>query len=131
MMKKKSTDTEEKKESGQTKHSDNKDNSTNFTDNLDDNGIKSIKIFAGQFYKYFKRNDLVIPANMDPEQRKRVYRLPLSVRKSGQAAKWAGTLLTAIAQPIGTADAMMKTRTPVATAVSDIERIRRFQVSSR
>ena len=28
MMKKKSTDTEEKKESGQTKHSDNKDNST-------------------------------------------------------------------------------------------------------
>lgn len=33
MMKKKSTDTEEKKESGQTKHSDNKDNSTNFTDN--------------------------------------------------------------------------------------------------
>ena len=26
---------------------------------------------------------------MDPEQRKRIYRLPLSVRKSGQAAKWA------------------------------------------
>jgi len=62
---------------------------TNFTDNLDDNGIKHIKIFAGQFYKNFKRRDLVIPANMDPEQRKRVYRLPLSVRKSGQAAKWA------------------------------------------
>ena len=33
MMKKKSTDTEKKKESGQAKHSDNKDNSTNFTDN--------------------------------------------------------------------------------------------------
>ena len=32
-MKKKSTDTEKKKESGQAKHSDNKDNSTNFTDN--------------------------------------------------------------------------------------------------
>ena len=62
---------------------------TNFTDNLDDNGIKRIKTFAGQFYKNFKRRDLVIPANMDPEQRKRVYRLPLSVRKSGQAAKWA------------------------------------------
>jgi len=62
---------------------------TNFTDNLDDNGIKHIKTFAGQFYKNFKRRDLVIPANMDPEQRKRVYRLPLSVRKSGQAAKWA------------------------------------------
>lgn len=62
---------------------------TNFTDNLDDNGIKHIKTFAGQFYKNFKRRDLVIPANMDPEQRKRIYRLPLSVRKSGQAAKWA------------------------------------------
>jgi len=62
---------------------------TNFADNLDDNGIKNIKTFAGQFYKNFKRNDLVIPANMDPQQRKRVYRLPLSVRKSGQAAKWA------------------------------------------
>lgn len=63
--------------------------STNFTDNLDDNGIKNIRVFAGQFYKYFKRNDIMIPANMTPDQRKRVYRLPLSVRKSGQAAKWA------------------------------------------
>lgn len=62
---------------------------TNFTDNLEDNGIKNIKIFAGQFYKKFKRNDLVIPVNMTSEQKSRVYRLPLSVRKSGQAAKWA------------------------------------------
>jgi hypothetical protein len=62
---------------------------TNFTDNLEDNGIKTIKIFAGQFYKYFKRNDIIIPANMTPDQRRRVYKLPLSVRKSGQAAKWA------------------------------------------
>ena len=58
-------------------------------ENMTDNGVRNFRTFPGEFYKNFKRQDLVIPANMTPEQRKRVYRLPLKVRKSGQAAKWA------------------------------------------
>lgn len=62
---------------------------TKFIENLVDNGVKNIRTFAGQFYKNFKRSDIVLPEHMTPEQRDKVYRLPLSVRKSGQAAKWA------------------------------------------
>ena len=62
---------------------------TKFIENLQDNGIKNIEVFPGEFYKRFKRKDIVIPANMTKEQRKKVYRLPLKVRKSGLAAKWA------------------------------------------
>jgi len=62
---------------------------TNFVENLTDNGIKNVKTFPGTFYKLFKRNDIVIPEHMTEEQRNKVYRLPLSVRKSGLAAKWA------------------------------------------
>ncbi len=62
---------------------------TRFVENLQDNGIKNIAVFPGEFYKHFRRQDIVIPANMTKEQRKKVYRLPLHVRKSGLAAKWA------------------------------------------
>lgn len=62
---------------------------TNFVDNLIDNGIKNIRTFSGTFYKFFKRKDLIIPENMTEEQRNKVYRLPLKIRKSGLAAKWA------------------------------------------
>lgn len=60
-----------------------------FVENLMDNGIKNIRVFPGPFYAYFRRRDLVVPANMTDAQRKRTYRLPLRVRKSGLAAKWA------------------------------------------
>ena len=62
---------------------------TKFVENLMDNGIKNVRTFAGPFCKDFKRKDIVVPENMTPEQRKKVYRLPLNVRKSGLAAKWA------------------------------------------
>lgn len=62
---------------------------TKLIENLEDNGIKNITVFPGQFYKHFKRKDIVIPENMTDDQRKRVYRLPLKVRQSGLAAKWA------------------------------------------
>ena len=62
---------------------------TNFVENLTDNGIKNVRTFPGTFYKLFKRNDIVIPEHMTEEQRNKVYRLPLKVRKSGLAAKWA------------------------------------------
>ena len=62
---------------------------TKLIENMTDNGVKSFRTFPGEFYKNFKRKDLVIPANMTPEQKKKTYRLPLTVRKSGQAAKWA------------------------------------------
>ena len=62
---------------------------TRFVENLQDNGIKNIAIFPGEFYKHFRRKDIVIPANMTKEQRKKVYILPLKVRKSGLAARWA------------------------------------------
>lgn len=62
---------------------------TNFIENLMDNGIKNVRTFPGPFYKYFKRKDIIVPENMTKEQRKKVYRLPLKVRKSGLAAKWA------------------------------------------
>jgi hypothetical protein len=62
---------------------------TRFVDNLQDNGIKNIAVFPGEFYKHFRRKDIVIPANMTKEQRKKVYILPLKVRKSGLAARWA------------------------------------------
>lgn len=62
---------------------------TKFIENLKDNGIKKFRVFPGQFYKNFLRNDLVIPSNMTKEQRQRVFRLPLKVRRSGQAEKWA------------------------------------------
>ncbi len=63
---------------------------TKFIENLEDNGIKNIQVFPGKLYKKFKRKDIITPANMTKEQRKKVYRLPLHVRKSGLAAKWAG-----------------------------------------
>ena len=62
---------------------------SSLVENLMDNGIKNIRIFPGPFYKFFKRKDLVVPANMTEAQRKRVFRLPLKVRKSGLAARWA------------------------------------------
>lgn len=62
---------------------------TRFVENLQDNGIKNIAVFPGEFYKHFRRQDIVIPANMTKEQRKKVYILPLKVRKSGLAARWA------------------------------------------
>lgn len=62
---------------------------TKFIENLEDNGIKNIRVFPGKFYKYFKRKDIAVPANMTEYQRKKTYRLPLKVRKSGLAAKWA------------------------------------------
>jgi len=62
---------------------------TRFVENLQDNGIKNIAVFPGDFYKHFRRKDIVIPANMTKEQRKKVYILPLKVRKSGLAARWA------------------------------------------
>ncbi len=62
---------------------------TNFIENLMDNGIKNIRTFPGTFYKLFKRKDIVLPEHMTEEQRNKVYRLPLNVRKSGLAAKWA------------------------------------------
>jgi hypothetical protein len=62
---------------------------TKFIENLQDNGITNIEVFPGEFYKHFKRKDIVIPANMSKEQRKKYYLLPLKVRKSGLAAKWA------------------------------------------
>jgi len=62
---------------------------TNFVDNLGDNGIKNIRVFPGAFFKYFKRKDIFILENMNEKQRKKVYLLPLKVRKSGLAAKWA------------------------------------------
>lgn len=62
---------------------------SNFVESLMDNGIKNIRTFPGAFYKFFKRKDIVIPENMTEKQRKKVYRLPLKVRKSGLAAKWA------------------------------------------
>ena len=63
---------------------------TKFVENLTDNGIKNVRTFPGALYKYFKRKDIVIPENMTEEQRSKVYRLSLKVRKSGLAAKWAG-----------------------------------------
>jgi hypothetical protein len=62
---------------------------TNFIENLMDNGIKNIRIFPGKFYKLFKRKDIFIPENMTEAQRKKTYLLPLKIRKSGLAAKWA------------------------------------------
>ena len=62
---------------------------TRFVENLQDNGIKNIAVFPGEFYKHFRRKDIVIPANMTKEQRKKVYILPLKVRKSGLAARCA------------------------------------------
>lgn len=62
---------------------------TNFVENLIDNGVKNVRTFPGVFYKYFNRKDIVIPENMTQEQRNKVYRLSLKVRKSGLAAKWA------------------------------------------
>ncbi len=62
---------------------------TKFTENLADNGVKNLRTFPGPFYKGFKRKDIVIPAHMTKEQQAKVYRLPLNVRKSGLAAKWA------------------------------------------
>ena len=62
---------------------------TRFVENLQDNGIKNIAIFPGEFNKHFRRKDIVIPANKTKEQRKKVYILPLKVRKSGLAARWA------------------------------------------
>lgn len=62
---------------------------TRFVENLQDNGIKNIAVFPCEFYKHFRRKDIVIPANMTKEQRKKVYILPLKVRKSGLAARWA------------------------------------------
>lgn len=62
---------------------------SSFVENLMDNGIKNIRVFPGPFYKFFRRKDLAVPANMTAAQRKRVFRLPLRVRKSGLAAKWA------------------------------------------
>ncbi len=62
---------------------------TKFVENLQDNGIKNIKVFPGTFYKRFKRKDLFIPANMTKAQREDTFRIPLKVRKSGLAAKWA------------------------------------------
>lgn len=62
---------------------------TKFVENLMDNGINEVRTFPGAFYKYFERKDIVIPENMTQEQRNKVYRLPLKVRKSGLAAKWA------------------------------------------
>ena len=63
---------------------------TKFAENLEDNGIRNLKIFTGFSNNRFKRKDLVVPANMTPEQKKSTYRLPLAVRKSGLAAEWAG-----------------------------------------
>lgn len=62
---------------------------TKFIENLQDNGIKNIRVFPGTFYKHFLRKDIVIPEHMTKEQCDKVYRLPLKVRKSGLAAKWA------------------------------------------
>lgn len=62
---------------------------TKFAENLMDNGIKKFRMFPGPFFKHFRRQDIFIPQNMTKEQRKKVYRLPLKVRKSGLAAKWA------------------------------------------
>ena len=62
---------------------------TKFIENLEDNGIKNIQVFPGKFYKHFKRKDIITIANMTKEQRRKVYRLPLKVRKSGLASKWA------------------------------------------
>lgn len=60
-----------------------------FVENAQDNGIKNFKMFPGNFSKKFNRKDLVIPENMTKEQKNRVFRLPLKIRKSGQAAAWA------------------------------------------
>jgi len=60
-----------------------------FVENLMDNGIKNIRTFPGPFYPSFKRKDIVVPANMTEAQRQKVFRLPLKVRKSGLAARWA------------------------------------------
>jgi hypothetical protein len=60
-----------------------------FIENLQDNGIKNITVFPGTFYKLFQRKDIVSPEHMTKEQRAKVYRLLLKVRKSGLAAKWA------------------------------------------
>lgn len=62
---------------------------SSFVENLMDNGIKNIRTFPGPFYKFFKRKDIFVPANMTEAQRKKVVRLPLKIRKSGLAAKWA------------------------------------------
>lgn len=61
----------------------------NFTESLIDNGIKKIRTFPGKFSTIFYRKDIFIPDNLTEEQKSKVYRLPLSVRKSGQAARWA------------------------------------------
>jgi hypothetical protein len=62
-----------------------------FVENAQANGIKNFKIFPGKFSKKFNRKDLVIPENMTKEQKARVFRLPLNIRQSGQAAAWANT----------------------------------------
>jgi hypothetical protein len=62
---------------------------SSFIENLMDNGIKNIRTFPGPFYKYFKRKDIFVPANMTEAQRKKIFRIPLRIRKSGLAAKWA------------------------------------------
>ena len=62
---------------------------TKFVENLQDNGIKNIRVFPGKFYKHFRRKDLAVRANMTKAQRKKTFRIPLKVRKSGLAAKWA------------------------------------------
>lgn len=59
-----------------------------FVENAQANGIKNFRIFPGKFSK-FNRKDLVIPENMTKEQKARVFRLPLKIRQSGQAAAWA------------------------------------------
>lgn len=60
-----------------------------FVQNLLDNGIPNIRTFPGPFYKHFKRKDIFVPANMTPDQLKQTFTIPLRVRKSGLAAKWA------------------------------------------
>ena len=62
---------------------------TGFVENLIDNGIKNIRTFPGTFYKFFKQKDIFIPEHMNEYQLSRRCLLPLKVRKSGLAAKWA------------------------------------------
>lgn len=61
---------------------------TKFIENARDNGIKNFKVFTGTFAKFY-RKDLVIPENMNEEQKARVFLIPLAMRQSGQAQAWA------------------------------------------
>ena len=62
-----------------------------FIENLKDNGIKNFHLFPLPISpsKKLPRKDLVTPAYMNPEQCKRVFRIPLAVRRSGRAQTWA------------------------------------------